>query len=279
MRELFTALSLKRWWIIASIVVCTALAIAYVSVATPVYRASTILAPAANEDGLNLGSALGQLGGIAALAGVGGGQGAGTEEALAVLRSREFTERFLREEAVLPRLYPKLWDTVKGEWNVPEGQRPTYAKAYRRFHTAIRSVQQDKKTGFTTLNIDWHDREQAADWANKLVARINEEMRRRAMSKAVKSLGFLERELQTTVAIETRDAISRLMESQIKQRMLANVTEEYAFRVVDRALPADADEPVRPKKLALIAIGFIAGSMLGVALALWRAWRRPSNRR
>jgi uncharacterized protein involved in exopolysaccharide biosynthesis len=273
LRELLVALSSRRWWIVASVLLCLAIAVTYVLVATPVYRSSTIFAPAVADEGVNLGSALGQLGGIAALAGISGGQGVQTEEALAVLRSRDFTERFLREEGVLPLLYPKQWDSAKGEWRTGVDQ-PTYGRAYRRFNNEIRTVNQDKKTGLIILSIDWHDRELAADWANKLVARANEEMRRRTVGKSATALGFLERELQATSAVETRAAISRLIESQVRQRMLANVTEEFAFRVVDRALPAEINDPVRPKKVALIAIGLVVGVLLGVVLALWRTWRR-----
>lgn len=274
--ELFSTLSAKRWWIIASVVVCTGLAVTYAMIATPVYRAITILVPANNSTGLDLGSALGQFGGIAAMAGIGGvGAGAETEEALAVLRSREFTQRFIQDQNLLPRLYANMWDAKARAWRVPESKRPTLARAFRMFNTRIRAIDQDKKTGLISLQIDWKDRVEAANWANQLAARLNEEMRKRAMAKAVVSLGFLERELQTTAAIETREAISRLMESQIKQRMLANVTEEFAFRVVDRALPADADDPVKPQKLALVAIGAVVGFVLGVVLALWRGWRKP----
>jgi uncharacterized protein involved in exopolysaccharide biosynthesis len=276
LRELFAALASSRWSIFACVACCTAVATAYVLVATPVYRSTTVVAPAAHQDSVNIGSALGQLGGIAALAGIGGGYGVETEEALAVLRSREFTERFLREESVLPALYPESWDVGRGRWRVPRGEEPSFARAYQRFHLTIRDVTQDKKTGLIAVSIDWKDREKSADWANKLVARVNEEMRRRAVEKADRSLGFLERELQTTSTVETRAAISHLIESEVRQRMLANVTDEFAFRVVDRALPADVADPVRPRKLALIAIGAVVGSVLGVMFALWRAWRRST---
>jgi hypothetical protein len=157
--ELFSALSSRRWWILGGVGLCTALAITYVSVATPVYRASTILAPAAGDSGLNLDSALGQLGGIAAIAGISSSGGGETEESLAVLRSRDFTERFLRDEMLLPQLYPDLWDAAKNQWRVPESEQPSYAGAYRRFNNTVRSVAQDKKTGLLTLSIDWRDRE------------------------------------------------------------------------------------------------------------------------
>ncbi len=115
-----------------------------------------------------------------------------------------------------------------------------------------------------TLRIDWPNRHEAAEWANEIVLRVNQEMRERAIKKADASMGYLEKELEATSTVATRDAISRLMESQVKQRMLANVTQEYAFRIVDRAMPADEDDPVRPPKLAMI----LGGPFVGLVLAI-----------
>jgi uncharacterized protein involved in exopolysaccharide biosynthesis len=47
------------------------------------------------------------------------------------------------------------------------------------------------------------------------------------------------------------------------------VTEEYALRVVDRALEPDRKEDiVRPKKAMIIAIGACLGLLLGASAAL-----------
>ena len=82
------------------------------------------------------------------------------------------------------------------------------------------------------------------------------------------SVGYLEKELEATSTIETRLAINRLMEAQINQRMLANVTQEYAFRVVDRALPPEPDDAVGPRKLVLLALGPSVGLIFGVFAVL-----------
>jgi LPS O-antigen subunit length determinant protein (WzzB/FepE family) len=58
------------------------------------------------------------------------------------------------------------------------------------------------------------------------------------------------------------------MEAQINQRMLANVTQEYAFRTVDRAMPPDPDDVVRPNKVVLAALGPTAGFIFGVIAVL-----------
>lgn len=281
LRELALQLWQGRWIIIALVVLCTAaLTIAAFSM-TRVYRATTVFVPAnANKSaGGGLSAALGQLGGLASLAGVSVGSGdAETQEALAVLGSREFTERFIAEKNLMPRLYAKIWDAEAGKWKVPEKERPTMSKAVDYFNK-IRAVTQDKKTGLITLSVDWSDRVEAAAWANDLLRRANEEMRTRAIAQSEASIGFLDKELKVTTQLGTQEAINRLIEIQIKQRMLANVTGEYSFRVVDKAFPSDEDSPIKPNKRLMVVAGPLLGGFLG---ALWvliaASFRRPATR-
>ncbi len=279
LRELALQLWQGRWIIIAMVALCTAaLTVAAYSM-TRVYRSTTVFVPAnaGKSGGGGLSAALGQLGGLASLAGVSVGSGdTDTQEALAVLGSRELTERFITEKNLMPRLYAKIWDATTGQWTVPEKQRPTMAKAVVYFNE-IRTVTQDKKTGLITMSIDWSDRVEAAAWANDLLKRTNEEMRTRAITQSEASLGFLDKELKVTTQLGTQEAINRLIEMQIKQRMLANVTAEYSFRVVDKAFPSDEDSPIKPKKRLMILAGPLLGGFLGALWALIAAsLRRPS---
>jgi uncharacterized protein involved in exopolysaccharide biosynthesis len=50
--------------------------------------------------------------------------------------------------------------------------------------------------------------------------------------------------------------------------MLANVTLEYAFRVVDRALVPDKSDIIWPKKVLLAVVGPVVGGALGCLLVL-----------
>lgn len=254
-----------RWWIVASGVICTIIAVLIAVMSTPIFRATVVLVPANNEASGGLDAALGQLGGLASLAGlnVGGGR-MEKEEALAVLRSREFTEAFIRDKQLMPVLFAAKWDDKKQSW-LPDTKPPTPAQAYKYFHQRVRTILQDKKTNLVSVQIEWQDGALAADWANELVRRLNAEMRGRAITHADASVGYLEHELESTAVVATRESINRLIESQIKQRMLANVTQEYAFRVVDRAMAPDADDPVWPNKPLVVIVGGLAGGVLGIA--------------
>jgi uncharacterized protein involved in exopolysaccharide biosynthesis len=260
----------RRWWIVASVLVCGAIGAAIALLSTPIFRATVVMVPANTEGRDGLEGALGQIGGLASLAGLSlGSQGNDKEEALAVLRSREFTERFIHDRNLMPILFATRWDAKEQRWR-PGAKPPTPAQGYKYFHGQVRSIVQDKKTGLVTVHVDWKDGALAAQWANELVARLNTEMRTRAIAHADASVGYLERELENTNVVTTREAINRLIESQIKSRMLANVTQEYAFRVVDPALAPDADDPLWPNKPLLLAAGLLLGGVLGM-LIVWVA--------
>ncbi len=257
----------KRWWIIAAVVVSTLLFTTAAFKITPVYRAVTVLIPVSSERSsfVGTGAALGQLGGLASLAGLSlGANDAATAEALGVLRSRQFAEKFIIDYNLMPQLFAKAWDASTGTWKANVHPVPTVGKAVKYFDKRIRTVTQDNKSGLISLQIDWTDRKAAAAWANELVRRLNNEMRVRAISSADASIAFLEKELTTTSVVEMREAINRIIEAQEKQRMVATVTEEYAFRVVDSASAPDADDPAKPPKFLLI----VAGPMVGLGLSI-----------
>jgi capsular polysaccharide biosynthesis protein len=116
--------------------------------------------------------------------------------------------------------------------------------------------------------IDWKNRNQAADWANELVRRINAEMRTRAIAKADASIVYLQTELARTVDVGTRDAVNKLIASEIYRRMVATVTQEYAFEVVDRAMVPDEHDPLRPKLAVMLLVGVALGLIVGCIAAL-----------
>lgn len=261
-------------WIVGAALVGGLVALGIGFLMTPIYRATTVLVPAGGDrNGLasTISSTLGPLGNLASLAGVNiGSNDAHTEEALAVLRSRQFTQKFIADENLMPELFDKYWDEKAKAWKVAPEKQPTMAKAFKIFNEKIRLVGRDKKTGLITLQIDWRDRDKAAEWANKLVDRLNAEMRARAIAQSEGSLVFLEQELANTTVIDTREAINRLIEVQIKQRMLANVTQEYALRTVDRASKPDIYDKVRPKKALMAVIGAFLGMFIAAIWVLFR---------
>lgn len=269
LRDVISIVWGRRWWVISAVVLFTAIGVAAGLLLPRVYRATVVLAStAADRNGISgdIGAALGNLGGLASVVGLHSSEDAQTEEALAVLQSRQLTDAFIQSKNLLPVLFDKQWDAAESRWK--HGRPPTAGMAYKRFDQ-IRKVEKEKKNAtLYKLSVEWRNREQAADWANTLVEYVNGEMRSRAIHDSDAMLRYLEKELSTTTVLETRQAINRLIEGRIKQRMLANVTQEYAFRVVDKAVIADADDPIWPRRRLLAIAGVLAGVILGAGGAL-----------
>lgn len=270
--DLWQIVMAQRRLVISAALVCFIGATAAAFLVTPKYRSEALLEVVAGEDaGGGLSALRGQFGGLANLAGVNLGGGSSKESALAVLRSRAFIGDFLKEEKLLPVLFSDEWDEKRKGWIDSDADDvPTVWQGVERFREDVLSVSEDRQTGLVTLSITWTDRELSARWAGELIVRINRRLRDQAIEDAGQSIAFLNRELAKTQFAETKDAISNLLEQLINEVMMANVREEFAFKVLDPPVVAPADEFVEPRRLLWIILGIVLGGFLGILAALFR---------
>jgi len=246
-------------------------------VMTPIYQASSTLSPVSEEKSGAMASLANQFGGLASLVGVniGGAGGSRMEEHLAVLKSREFTDAFIKDMNLMPILFEDKWDSDAKKWNVATKEDiPTAWDAYKIFDK-IRSIDQDKKTGMVSLSIEWTDPEQAALWVNALVERLNRHQKSNAIVEAEKSIAYLNQQLEQTSVVEMRKSIFNLIEAQTKNIMLANVRDEFAFTVIDPAVIPE--EKIKPKRSLIAILGFMVGLMLGVFSAFFVSFIRKQK--
>jgi uncharacterized protein involved in exopolysaccharide biosynthesis len=254
---------------------------------TPMYRATVLLAPA--EKNLEAGglAALSGLSGLADLAGVNLSGGASVDQSIALMTSRQFTDQFILDERVREALYPELWDPSKNTWRSRKSHASIVSWIQERLGTAppdvisindggpslwktekrfggLRSITLDKKTSLITLTIDWRDPAIAAKWANDMVSRLNLHARDRAIAEANRSLEYLNGELSKTHVLEMEQTIYKLIEREMRTNVSAHVHDEYAFRVLDPAVPPE--ERAFPKRVLItLAVMFSTG----FATALW----------
>ena len=112
----------------------------------------------------------------------------------------------------------------------------------------------------------------AARWANGLVGLANELLRTRALEEAQRNIAYLNAQADRTNEVELRRAIFNLIESETKTLMLANGRTEYAFRVVDPAVPPEIRSG--PHRTLLLVTGLLVGLLLGGVAVLIADWVR-----
>jgi uncharacterized protein involved in exopolysaccharide biosynthesis len=274
--DIWRILGRHKFMIAACALAAAALATAAALLMTPVYRAEVLVAPVDDpDDSQRTASSLGEYGGLAALAGLNLGHEDKRTESIATLRSRQFAEQFIAERQLERILFADLWDEANERWEADAGDDvPSAWDVYERFDERVRKVHEDRGTGLVRLVVEWHDAALAAQWANELVASVNATLRRKTVEESEKSIAYLREQLARTSVVDLQQVLHRLVESEMKTAILANINKEYAFKIIDPAVAPE--KPVRPRKLAMIVAGAAAGGMLGVLLVLLRnAGRSP----
>ena len=258
--EMFRILYRKKWIILLASIAGMAIALGMAMATKPVYKTEILLQPVSNNGDMTDSGGLGsRLGGLGSLMGLPVGGDASSAQARAVLTSREFSIDFMKRHKILPVLMAEMQSG-------PSGKLPTENAVYDWFDTSIRTLSEDRKTGLLTLSIEWYDPKQAAVWAGALVADVNEHLRVRALAEASENLVYLRKEGSQATHLPIRDAVARLTEGQMKKAMMANFGKEYAFKVIDPAFVPD--RPVRPRRVLMMAIGLIAGFIVGCVSVL-----------
>jgi uncharacterized protein involved in exopolysaccharide biosynthesis len=266
--DLWRTLFAQKWLVIvvASVFVCTA--VAYALLATPIYRAEVVLAPVAENQSSS------KLGGLASLAGINIDLDSKKIQAIALLRSRVFIERFIVDENLLPILFADRWDAANKRWLASSvEEQPDIRDAVKFFAEQVRFVTDDVQTGLITVAIEWTDPRLAADWAAELVTRINHIVRYRDIQEYQKKLEYLNAQLSAATLLEVRQAIAEVVEEQINAITLAYAQTEYVFKVIDPAVVPK--EKISPKRTLIVVIAGVFGLFFGMILALIRSsWNR-----
>jgi hypothetical protein len=218
-----------------------------------------------------------QVGGLASLIGLSFNGDSNKEEALAMLQSEALTQRYITEHDLLPVLYPERWDPVTKAWRPSKPEDvPSLWKANQLFETKIRTVAEDKKTGLTTMTIAWTDPATAARWANDLVAATNDFLRNKAIREAEQHIAYLNEQAARTDVSQVRAAIYVVLESEIKNEMLAKGPGDYALKVIDPAYPPERRSS--PLPFVWAGVGAFAGLMLSFAVLFLRsAWKQGAR--
>lgn len=234
---------------------------------TPIFSSTVLIVPVSNNSSSGRLSGLAsQFGDIAALSGISlsNGKSTKTDTALAILKSRQFTYQIINELNLLPKLYMDDWDSKTNQWNYKNKEDiPTLWKASVKFSNAV-SVVPDKKTGLITLTVTWADPELSAKIANYMIMRVNDKIRLAAIAESKANLDYLYKNVGEIGNTDIKNVWYELIQVEMKSMMLANVSKEYAFKVIDPAVVPE--QRISPKRTQIVLIGCIMGLFFSVLL-------------
>jgi len=288
-QKLFVELWKGKWIIFVVTILFGAIAVIYSLNLPNIYKSDVLLAPVTESSGLKIS---GELGGLAALAGVNLGNSGGEQTAIAIeiLKSREFLGRFIRKYNLFVPLMAAdgwdpvekkllldkdLYDEVSNTWlrnsDAFRNSKPSLLETYDKL-LGLLSIELDKQNGMVTLSIMHYSPYLAQKWASLIVSEINEEMRTRELDEAQSSIDFLTNKLADTELADIKRMLYSLIEEQSKTVMLANVREEYVFKTIDPAVVPE--KKYKPSRAIICIFSVMVGFVLSVLFLMVRSFVR-----
>ena len=252
------------------------------------YKATALLAPAQSGGG-GLSAALGQLGGLASLAGVSLDAGESSESQIAqeIMRSWSFVESFIVNNNLEVAVYAaKGWSKGSGELKIDDnvydvaGQvwllkdeetdalvPPTSWELFTRFSEML-SVSEDRKSGLVSVSIEYYSPKMAKEWLDLYVAAINAHMQARQVLKVTNNISYLEDQISKTPIAEMREVFYTIVEEQTKNKMVAEASPEYALVAVSPSMIPEIKS--QPNRACICILGTLLGGVFGVFIVLIR---------
>lgn len=253
-----------------------------------VYQSEALLAPLESSDDIN--GLASQFGGLASLAGVNLNSASGrTNLGLELLKSRTFFKELSNELDLKFYLYaiagfnekdraitidPNKYDDVSKTWlkqkqyilfGESKTLEPSLLKVYDMYKNSL-SVEQMTDTGYISLSFRHLSPKFAKDLIISIVSQINNRIRTDDIAQADLAIEYLSKQLLETQNASLREGLYALIQKQTETKMLANVTPEYVFKIIDP--PVEPEEKVSPRRLLWSLFGTFIGLFCYVFLIL-----------
>ena len=262
-----------------------------------IYQSTAILAPKLDGGTGGLSRLASQYGGLASLAGInlGGLGGDGMSKpaiALEKMKSLSFFNQYLYEDFLIDLMAVESWDAntrqliyddeiydvASNKWlrevDPPRQSRPSDQEAHEGFVELV-SISEDKQTGLISVSVEHESPDIAKQWVELMVSRVSEDLRSKDIREAEESIKFLETQREKTSLVSLDEIFAQLIEEQTKTIMLANVSKDYVFDVIDP--PVAPELKSKPSRALICVLGTLLGGMLGVVVVFIRRYGRQQT--
>jgi len=234
---------------------------------TPLYSSDILVSD--NSDSNETSSSA--IGGLASLAGIQLPQANNKSlSTLATLNSKTFLKAFIKEYDLKPKIFKDLWVEKTNSWS---GEEPSDLGAVGELKKLIEIKKVEG--GLVRIIVSTYDPEFSLFIANEIVFFINNYMRKSAIEESENLIKFLEKEAVKSSLSDVKLKIFALIQENIAEKSLANVRQEFIYKVIDKAYLSDY--PSYPNKLQIRLSGVILGFLLAALLSVFMYFIRNKN--
>ncbi|OPY84281.1 MAG: hypothetical protein A4E72_02317 [Syntrophus sp. PtaU1.Bin208] len=197
---------------------------------------------------------------------------------------------------LMPILFYEQWDSQKKEWirdqgvistlrrwmsNLVKVVGPSDPKAALsngeegipqlwdalRLLDHIVQIDNNVKENTIILTVDYENPELAAKLVGYILETLTMHMSTEAKRVALINRAYLEQQLQTTADPLLRQKIYNLIAQQLETAMMAEVKENFAFKVIDP--PKVPDRKIKPKRALMAILSLFVALFMGIFIAFF----------
>ena len=262
-----------------------------------IYQSQAIIVPVTTKDSGGGGGTLAALASqFGSLPGISLPGASSATEIVSLLNSNILREKIVERYRLMPVLFYEQWDPKKNDWKrasginlnplrwlsklagaiqqsnstysrlKEEGGAPQIWDALRLLDNIVK-VKNNIKDNTITLTVDYEDPELAAKMAGYFLDTLTDHMSAEAKRVALINRAYLEEQLQKTADPLIRQKIYNLIAQQLETAMMAEVKENFAFKVIDP--PKAPDKKIKPKRAMMVILSFIVALFIGVFAAFF----------
>jgi uncharacterized protein involved in exopolysaccharide biosynthesis len=281
----------KRRKLIGYIVMATVLLTAVTSLfMTNLYQAKAVIMPVSAKGGGGGGSGLAALASqFGNLPGIAIPASASASEIINLMKSNILREKMIQQYNLMPILFYKKWDVERQAWKKDgfslnplyylslltravapalsltmqkkDPDTPEMWDALRALDDIIK-VTNSIKENTITITVDYRDPELAAKFAEYAMKTLTDFMSSEAKRVATTNRIYLEQQLVTMADPLIKQKTYNLIAEQIEMAMMAEVKENFAFKVIDP--PKAPDKKIKPKRAQMVMLSFVVAFFIGI---------------
>jgi len=243
----------RRKLLIVVIIFVAVVATAIISLTMkPVYEAKAMIMPVGGQS-KDMGSAAV----LAAQFGIAPSASPAASEIVSLLKTNILRERVISRHGLLPILLDKNQGCEKAKGDI--------VWAGIRALQGIVKINYLQKDNIIEVSAQFTDPKWAAYLVNITLFELNDLMSSEAKRVADTNKKYLEAQLDRTADPFIKTKIYNLIAQQIENSTMAEVKENFAFKVLDP--PRAPDRPIKPQKRQMAMIAFVVALFLGIFTA------------
>ncbi len=244
------------------IVAVSVIAAGLISYFSPkIYRARAVIMPAAPQQKQS------DMRALASRFGITSSRTANASEIVSLLRSNILMERVIRNHDLMKVFFGKDGKDPGKTSNIWNGIRYLKKSMYR--------VNDNKRDGIIELSLEYTDPEVAADVLGYFLSELTDYMSSEAKRVAETNREYLESLIDKNTDPLIKQKIYTLIAQQIETSMMAEVKENFAFKILDP--PRAPDRKIRPNIRRNMVLAFVISLFAGVFLVFFLEYIRRVN--